>query len=268
MMKRGFAVVVGVVFALASTDAGAGDVVSPAASQSPQRVLVGANKATNAFANAWLALGTTANKCSERELHFDYWPNGGLRNFYCHALTTMAYQAVVKLAGVSPFVRGPHGQFGGNLSLNDPRDFGRYNPAFVQFLVDNAIPGASDQTLRVDTQSLYDSYVRQLARVYFVVHARLEAKPAWKKQMRNEYMRVMDEKKPDWGSYYDKFSTFLGEADSDWGGYDPNLQSASVAWWLRRDVDKTAPLFFEGLTKLLKTYDATWLETHDMKPKQ
>jgi hypothetical protein len=100
--------------------------------------------------------------------------------------------------------------------------------------------------------------------VYFVVHERLDApkNKAWKKKMRNEYMRVMDEKNPDWGSYYDKFSTFLGEADSDWGGYDPNLQSASVAWWLRRDVDKTAQLFFEGLTKLLRTYDAAWLDEH------
>jgi hypothetical protein len=210
------------------------------------------------FVDAWRALGATVNKCSERELHFDYWPDGGIRNFYCHALTALSYEALVKVSGTTPFVRGPHSST--RLSLNDPRDFGRYNPAFVRRLVDSAIPAADDAALRAETQPLYDTYVRQLARVYFVVHRRLESQPAFKKKMRNEYLRVMDEKNPNWGAYYDKFSTFLGEADSDWGGYDPNLQSAAVAWWLRRDVDKTAPLFLEGLTKLLRTYDAQWLD--------
>ena len=244
-----------------------GDVVSPTPAGPVGHVSapagpVGQASAPAPFANAWRALGNTTNKCSERELHFDYWPDGGIRNFYCHALSTIAYDAVVKLSGVAPFVRGPHTS---RLSLNDPRDFGRYNPKFVRFLVDNAVPAANDAKLREETQSLYDSYVRQLARVYYVVHQRLEAKPAWKKARRDEYMRVMDEKNPNWSAYYDKFSTFLGEADTEWGGYDPNLQSAAVAWWLRRDVDKTAPLFLEGLTKLLRTYDAQWLDTQSKR---
>jgi hypothetical protein len=271
--------------ALASSDAGAGNVspadqrapaLVPAEQKVPVNVLVGGTPAivvdgtivikpaADWFAAAWRALGKTRNTCSEKELHFDYWPDGGIRNFYCHATTSLALSAVTKLAGVAPFVRGPHGVGGlgddAQLSLHDPRDFGRYNPAFVQWLVDNAVPAAGDAQLREETQGLYDKYVRQLARVYFVVHQKLEARPAWKKQQRNLYMKAMDEKNPDWSAYYDKYSTFLGEADSDWGGYDPNLQSASVAWWLRRDVDKTAPLFLQGLEKLLRTYDGAWLD--------
>lgn len=251
MMKRR-APLAFVAFVVASSAAVAVEQVEPAPPPAD------ATKA--AFAKAWRALGQTKNQCSATDLHYDYWPEGGIRNFYCRAITALSLQAVTTLSGVEPFTRGPH-LGGGSLSLHDPRDFGRYNPAFVQFLVDNAIPAADDALLREETQAYYDNYVKQLARVYFVVHQRLEKRADFKKKMRNEYLRVMDEKKPDWGAYYDKFSTFLGEADANWGGYDPNLQSASVAWWLRRDVDKSAPIFFEGLTKLLRTYDAAWLES-------
>ena len=233
----------------------AGPNVTPATKGAPGTAATGAKAAT--IADAWRALGTTTNACSERDLHFDYWPDGGVRNFWCHATSVLAWKAFVALAPHKPFSRGPHTQ--GKLALHDPRDFGRYNPAFVRWLVDNGVPAASDEALRAQTQPLYEKYVRQLARVYYVVHERLEQKPAWKKQQRNLYLKTMDEKNPDWGAYYDKYSTFLGEADSDWGGYDPNLQSASVAFWLRRDVDGTAPIFFEGLKKLLGTYDAAFL---------
>lgn len=240
------------VVAFASFGVNAGDVAEPATP---------AKSAT--FAEAWRALNGTHNGCSAKDLHFDYWPDGGIRNFYCHVISRFSYATVLKLAKVKPFLRGPHGQHGAQtrLALHDPRDFGRYNPEFVRFLVDNAIPAASDAALRAETQPVYDQFVQQLARVYFVVHERLVNNPAGMKRARDEYMRVMDEKKPDWAGYYDKYSTFLGEADTDWGGYDPNLQSAAVAWWLRRDVDKTAPIWFEGLTKLLRTYDGAWLES-------
>ena len=218
------------------------------------------------FAAALAKLDDTHNACDERELGYDYWPDGGVRNFWCHAKSVMPWASFVKMAPTI-WLRGPHGHWReGKLALHDQHDFGRYNPAFVRWLVDNAVPAATNDALRASTQAVYDKYVRQLARVYFVVHETMEARPAWKKRERVIYLRTMDEKNPDWSSYYEKFSEFLGDGDHAWGGYDPNLQSASVAFWLRRDVDNTGPLFLEGLTKLLRAYDGAWWAQKTAKP--
>ena len=222
------------------------------------------------FTRAWRTLGTAENRCKPADLGYDYWPHGGIRNFWCRAQSVLPWAAVTKLAPAKIWLRGPHGEWlGGKLDLHNPHDFGRYNPAFVRWFVDNAVPASQNEQLRFATQPAYDEYVRELAHTYFAVHEKMQANPKWVKRERDLYLRTMDEKNPNWAAFYDKFSSFLGANGLaaraggtfgfDWGGYDPNLQSAAVAFWLRRDVDKTAPLFFEGLTKLLKTYDAAWL---------
>ncbi len=236
--------------------------IPPGAHKEPAGFVAGTPEGS--FAAAWRALGRTHNACDDRDLGYDYWPDGGIRNFYCHALSVMSWRALLKLAPMKPWLRGPHGRWKeGKLALHDRHDFGRYNPAFVRWLVDNAVPAAGDAELREETQPLYDADVKKLARVYFVVYRHIEARPAWKKRERALYLKTMDEKNPDWGSFYDKYSELLGDAGHDWGGYDPNLQSAAAAFWLRRDVDGTAPLFFEGLDKLLRTYDAAWRSAHE-----
>jgi len=38
-----------------------------------------------------------------------------------------------------------------------------------------------------------------------------------------------------------------------------NNAASAGRWWLRRNLDGTAPLWFEGLDRLLSIYDAKWL---------
>lgn len=205
--------------------------------------------ATSTFGFA--KLPASKNACTESELSFDYWPHGGIRNFWCHARSVMSWDELARSAP-DIWLKGPHGQT--RLALHDKHDFGHYNPVFVHWLVDQ-IPASSPEN-----QAAYDFSARELARAYYRVHAAMT--PSIIKKEREKYLHVMDEKNPDWASFYERWSTFLGDAEHDWGGVDPNLQSASVAWWLRRDIDGTAPIFFEGLTKLMKTYDADWLAKH------
>ena len=87
------------------------------------------------------------------------------------------------------WLKGPHARWReGALALHDPHDFGRYNPAFVRWLVDNAIAPVTPATT-----SAYDKYIRKLARTYFAVHKAM--KPDWIKRERALYLKTMDEKK-------------------------------------------------------------------------
>ena len=74
-------------------------------------------------------------------------------------------------------------------------------------------------------------------------------------------MRAADNASVKWDdSVVDLYHEVLGTADQDWIGHDPNLVRSATMFWLRRTKDGTATLFFDGLTKLLSTYDKPWLD--------
>lgn len=227
--------------------------------------------ASTAVADAWTKLGATTNTCVDGEIDFDPWPDGGMRTFWCHARSVMPWAVFAKLVPVEPWVSGPHRRWReGALSLKEANDFGRYNPKFVRWLVDNAVPASTRPALREQTQPVYDKLVARLARTTFAVWRKLSANPAFKKRERALYAQAIAGKNAEY-MYYDRYGGFLGkhgltatrlqDFQEDWGGHDINVQSAAVAFWLRRDMDGTAAIFAEGLQKLLKTYDANWLAT-------
>src|SRR5690606_20040689 len=89
----------------------------------------------------------------------------GVRGLACAATAELAPASVVAAAGMRPFVSGPHlaSAEGVVLDLDAPRDFGRYDPAFVRWVVANGIPEAN-----AVTRSVYDRRLRRLARVYWL----------------------------------------------------------------------------------------------------
>jgi hypothetical protein len=205
-------------------------------------------------AEAWSVLPTTGNGCGN-DLIFDYGVDGGMRNFFCRALTTYSWRTFVA-AAPTIFRQGPHQA--GKLNFNATNSFGYYDPTFVKWAADNLVPAATDTRLKAATQRTYDTQVRNLARVYFVVDKLFSSNPAWVKQAAKDYLETTKQGGPP-STYYE----LLGTGKNDWGGYDPNLTSSAATWWLRRHVDETAPLWRDGLRKLLSTYDATWLKKTD-----
>jgi hypothetical protein len=229
-----------------------GDVRSPPALRAPPE------EKARTIAEAWQLLPQSGNGCGD-DLLFDYGVGGGMRNFFCRALTVYSWKAFVAAAPVAPFRKGPHK--GTRLNFKAERDFGRYDPRFVKWAVDTLVPAATDPALRARTQDIYNEQVRELARVYFLVDKALQASPKWVARERERYLVSMDKNGGGWdvweitGAYHD----VLGNSDANWGGHDPNHVRSAVMWWLRRVHDDTAPLWRQGLTKLLTTYDAEWL---------
>jgi hypothetical protein len=213
----------------------------------------------------WRELPKTRDACGE----FDYFPEGGMRNFHCHLRTKISWAALQALAGVPVFLSGPHTQR--HLELSSRTSFGHYNPEFVRWLGASFIPAASDPTFRAATQRVYDRYVRPLARASYVSHQKLHGNRAYLKSEASGLLRQLATGRSD-ASPYEKYfffmnPKFLDHADqTSWlmdhgmdGGWDGNVVNTCVAFWIRRSIDGTDGEFFAALERLLATYDARFL---------
>jgi hypothetical protein len=206
--------------------------------------------------DAWQMLPLSGSACGN-DLIFDYGADGGMRNFFCRALTVYSWKAFLKAAPTKPFRSGPHK--GGKLDLQNARSFGRYDPTFVRWATTALVPAAKDSALRTATQDTYDVQVRKLARLYFLVDKALGSDPSWRAKETKLMMDAADNGTLAEGEVTWFWHDVLGDSAGDWGGHDPNHVRAATAWWLRRHHDGTSDLWREGLVRLLSTYDDAWL---------
>ncbi len=201
---------------------------------------------------AWLGVVGWESACPGV---FNYVP-GGLRVTYCRLLHAASYADVVGWAPFPPFKSGPH--TAGRLDLEQRSSFGHYDPRFVDWLVDRAIPGAKDAAFRARTQGSYDGMLRVPARCLFYARRFLAEDP-----------RAADMRKA-----YDAWIEGKGDSDPRWswwemmpGEYEPQtIISSGVAFWMRREKDGTADRFAAGLEKLLSAYDADFLRSARGRP--
>ena len=222
---------------------------------------VGAEYSKNAtsLAEAWLKIPHIRGQACGSDLSFDYEASGGMRNFFCRALSVFSWRTFLSLAPVSPFLSGPHRA--GKLDLNNPKRFGRYDPTFVRWASQALVPAAGDPLLRVKTQSIYEGHARDLARVYYKVYRVMDVDSSWRRNEVERYLRALKRGGLDnYGETVDIYHNLLGGDDENWGGHDPNHVRSATLWWLRRSYDETDRLWFDGLQRLLKTYDGAWLQ--------
>lgn len=206
---------------------------------------------TNPITETWLNLAQTENQCPEL---YDYFPNGGMLSFYCHAKTFLNVQDLQKLAAMPIFISGPHQN--NQLDLQVANDFAHYNPEFVLWLVDHMIPAAKDEDLQRLTQPLYDQYVKTLARTYYRTYQALQNQPDYLRSETEQYANLVENHNlPMY--HYEKYYDFAGLHEI---GYDGNVVKGAVAFWIRRSIDNTIGEFFLGLEKLLNTYDVAFLQ--------
>ena len=221
---------------------------------------------------AWLDLSRSKSKCRA----YDYFPHGGIQNFYCHLKTYCSYAFLAKTAGMPVFISGPHSP--DRLDLKSESDFGHYNPEFVQWLLEWTIPALNDSAFRRLTQPVYDYFVQSLARTYFIVYNKWVHNPDLLKKEIDQYlMRIKEKIYPscDYQKYYYflnpsfKFQEETTESEySDYDDndeYDGNVVNTAAAFWIRRFLDGTAEDFYRGLTALIEIYDTDYTKTAKLK---
>ena len=211
----------------------------------------------------------------------------GVRGLACSASQIVPLGRAAQRAPGRIWTSGPHGLDGAELRLDlrSARAFGHYDPAFVAWAVDNAIP-TSDAARRA-TQGIYDRSVRRLARVYWLGYASLaadgfpESLPAGPAR---DYAAFLEGRAEPEGSGFDGgVSVFLlfdersqpisdrivrdlsppgvvGASLNPWEvRYEANT---ALGFWIRRRADGSEAAFRVGLKRLLRTYDAAWLASN------
>jgi hypothetical protein len=204
---------------------------------------------------------------------FDYYPNGGLQNFWCHRPARITLAGIRELAGVDIFTKGPHTV--DTLQLDAASDFGHYNPAFVRFLIDKAGPSEHGSAAQKATQSSYDAHLKPLAQIFWKTYAKSQADKECFAREKAAYGDLIARKKLP-KDYYERWFYFMNPYFCDRGathnfnfysdnafdaGVDGNVTKTVIGFWLRRSLDGSMDAFAEGLKKMLATYEPELIAT-------
>ena len=186
----------------------------------------------------------------------EYFPQRGMRDFYKKLSTKISYELLQTLSGEPVFVEGPHDA--ARLNLYADSSFGHYNPEFVQWLADNAIPVAEDERIQQQLQGAYDAYMKPLARTYLFALSITQSHPSFLEEQSQNYLAHIERAKTEnEEAFYYSFVYFM-ENEPGWG-YEASAKA--IAFWLRRYIDGTIDIFGDALIKLMLTYDAHYYHT-------
>lgn len=212
---------------------------------------------------------TRKSQCQD----FDYFPNGGIQNFWCHRPSRITLASIRELAGVDIFTKGPH--TADTLQLDAASDFGHYNPAFVRFVIDKAGPSEHGSAAQKATQSAYDASMKPLAEIFWKTYSKAQSDKECFAREKNAYGDLIAKKKLP-KDYYERWFYFMNPYFCDKGpqktfnfytdnafdaGVDGNVTKTVIGFWLRRSLDGTMDAFAEGLKKLLASYQPELLAT-------
>ncbi len=198
---------------------------------------------------------------------FDYFPEGGIQNFWCHRPARITLASVRELVGVEIFKSGPH--TADALQLDAANDFGHYDPAFVRALVEKAAPSEHGSAAQIATQAAYDASMKPLAEIFWKTYAKSQADKECFAREKTAYGNLIAKKKLP-KDYYERWFYFMNPHFCDKGpeksfkfwmdhgfdaGVDGNVTKTVVGFWLRRSMDGTMDAFAEGLKKLIAAYE-------------
>ena len=204
---------------------------------------------------AWQNMDLAADHGAE-----DMWeyPMNGARDVF-HSLETFAdYSDIVKAFGGAAFVSGPHTRTALNLGAQD--DFGHYNPDFVIWLGKTLIPGATDMAFRDATQSAYDEYFREPARIAYLTYRETLKETAALEAQKADYLKKLEAGNTRFFCAGDVPAIDFAAV----GEFEDEVEAKDNArkfrcFIIRRSIDGTADEFYEALLKLLSAYDRDFL---------
>ena len=239
----------------------------------------GGAPARGALLDVWGGLDAGVAQIAGREPEacgepFGTWFTWGTRGLACSAAQVVAPTAFVDRAPVAPFRAGPHTATAARvqLDLGAPVGFGHYDPAFVRWLAQAAIPEGG--AARAIAQPVYDRRVSRLAHAFWLTHDDLvrggfpDRTPPGAATDYAEFLKAGAEPGATGFSVFafvDQSNRLLPKLNippsvNEWEGrYELNT---AYAWWLRRRADGTHAEWHDALRQLLAAFDADWLARH------
>ncbi len=235
-------------------------------------------RTTQAFQMGWRALAGLNERSYDETYEICGAVEGikGVRPIYCEVANVINLQTLSALSGIDIFTAGPHIRTdeSGAVYRYDLRshEIGRYNPDFINWLGEFAMPAANNEIFRRSTVGLFRTHVQEIALTYYHAYVRL-----FDPVMRKDRLRLTQQ-------FQDNLSNYTAEMENarrsernysaNWGtspSYklekrlaeagvngiriaDYNLRNA-MSFWIRRSLDGTHRMIFEILCKMLEAYD-------------
>lgn len=136
------------------------------------------------------------------------------------------------------------------------QDFNRYNPAMVSWGITNLIPSPGTNIAGIRAQEIYNGIFSRFFRMMALSHSYLE-KNNYNKECRL-YGEQLGMKSFDGLRYLEqRYSGKLPEYDKA-ENFSSMTGPMAIGFWLRRRMDGTDAELWNGLNKLLQTYDTQW----------
>ena len=197
---------------------------------------------------AWTKLPNATNGCSSglymNKLSPKFWEMSG-RITSCFMLSLLDLQTLEKLAGAAVFSSGPHKP--GAINFNSTKSFGNYNKRFVDWAVQNAIPGEKDVGFRAATYQIYVDYLQNNVEWFLATIYALEVNPEKFARLQKAYRDAL--------ASPNGVSSPEGLLSGMLKGLPQDAASPGVVgFWVRRSIDGTDGSFKLGLEKLVSTY--------------
>jgi hypothetical protein len=227
----------------------------------------------------------------------------GVRQIFCNVEQVISLQSLANLSGIPIFRQGPHSSeehVGVNTASSDSRLFlgqnavtvygynlksheiGYYNPEFLDWLMEYAIPAAKNEFFLDASQPLYDARLAKLVHTYRDAYKlvndpraaemlddileRYQAKLA-SYTAADEVARHADPENNWFNSPHpwlmEQLMVIVHELTDlspDYQGYASFDLRTAMGFWIRRKVDGTEPKFYELLESVLGAYEPTALE--------
>ncbi len=202
-----------------------------------------------------------ANARLDHESISSWVPESGIRGRYQIARQVLSKAVLEGIIGEKAFLNGPHAQ---GINYNSARDFGRYNPKFLNQLQKSLARLFNNKIFVDNAQALYDKELKQYLRTYYLAY---EA-GANNREVMDEYLAILAKEPREYAgsAFLAEPSYYLQEAFRDFAesiemeGYDVYEGFTCPGFWVRRSIDGTADEFYALLTLTIRTFDPDFLK--------
>jgi len=237
-------------------DPGSGIEAETAADRSPWLSRSASADGAAVMSAVWHALSTPPEPCLDMQAYIG---GTGLRSLYCAIRGVFNVADLEAMAGMPAFLSSPH--IGGELHLHED-SFGHYNPSMVRWVETNLLPDPWDTDFILNTQWIYDTTMRQMARAFHRTFVQLSDN-LWHFDQERRYLMEMIAGERPWSYMGARFQedTLRSVLDLDIRAEGLNWYHVDTAirYWQRRSIDGSADDVFRALESLLSLYDFDFL---------
>lgn len=184
---------------------------------------------------------------------FDYWPECGIRVTGGHLFSLISLYTLNRMLPCDLYVSGPHHY--NRWNLNDPFDFGHYNPEAISYLGKLAKKVVADKKFIENTRPLVDQYLKRQMLIMKGLYDGMNDK-----EICPDMQAVLEDITAREGNIYygDDDSpaiSLLRSLDLEDGSYVyGNTGEMFLYWWGRRNVDGTINQFHDILETVYSAY--------------